>query len=257
MKLLIAVISFLAATSVCSQSQPPGLVYSCETKNNNGSSYEIFNSDGKQILATPVHWAYSNSWSWIIVIDKQTELRTIYDYYGKDLGIDSVQETQSTYFNGNRAGIKRNGKWGFYNRQGKLSIPHQFDEISHFHKNMAAVKTGGQVFMIDTNGTRINTPYDPSNQDYSFDDSDIAIGMGGDFYFPDYKKINENGKLGLLDIKSNKILVPAEYDYLTEPKPHFKVITAGKNGKFGLVEYGGRILIPLKYESVILLNAYF
>ena len=257
MKPILVLLFFSTFLDGFAQTKPPGLVYSCEIKTATGSVYEIYNHTGKQILGKPVDWAYSNTWSWIFVLDRKTELVTAYDYHGSYLGIDSVESTQSTYFNGNRVGLKRNGKWGFYNKQGKLTIPHQYDEISHFHNQMAAVKTGGRIFMIDTNGVKIATPYDPSNESYSFDDTDIALGMGGDFYFPEYKKINENGKLGLLEVKTNRILIPAEYDYLTEPKPDFKVITAGKKGRYGLVEFGGRIMIPIQYESVILLNAYF
>lgn len=250
----LLVLIFLAAFS---QNEPPGLIYSCEKKVNNVTHYEIFNSSGQKIITHTVDWAYSNTWTWLFVMDNKTKLTTAYNYFGQELGIDSVEESQSTYLNINRVGLKRNGKWGFYDKQGKLRISHIYDKISHFNNNLAAVKLGKEVFMIDTNGVKVTAPYDPANNDYSFDDMDIAIGMGGDFYHKDFKKIIENGKVGLLDVVNNRIIIPVEYDKLVDIRDKFKIITGGKNGKYGLLAFGGQVIIPLEYESVFVLNDYF
>jgi hypothetical protein len=240
-----------------SQTEPPGLIYSCEKKVNGNSQYEIYNSSGQKILTSDVDWAYSNTWSWIFVVNKQTKLITVYNYYGTSLGIDSIQDTQSTYSNLNRTGIKRNDKWGFYDKQGKLKIPHVFDQISHFKEDRAVVRVGTDIFIIDTNGIRLNLKYNPADKNYSFGDEDIAIGMGADFYYKEFKKITENGKVGLLDVVNNKILIPAEYDRLVDIKDKFRLITAGKNGRYGLLSFSGQTIIPFDYESVFVLNDYF
>jgi len=257
MKQIIFVTLLLLSFSSYSQLEPPGLIYSCEKKVNDVVRYDIYNSSGQKIIPQSVDWAYSNTWTWLFVRDSKTSLTTVYNYYGKQLGIDSIESSQSTYLNLNRVGLKRNGKWGFYDKQGKLQVPHLYDEISHFSNNKAAVKLGGDIFMIDTNGVKIESPYNPADQDYSFDDMDIAIGMGGDFSHPDFKKVSRSGKVGLLDVKSNKMIVPVKYDDLVGLKEQFKVITGGRNGKYGLVAFGGRIIIPLEYVSVFVLNDYF
>ena len=257
MKHLFTTLLLLTVFSAFSQKEPPGLIYSCEKKVNDISQYDIFNSSGQKIINQSVDWAYSNTWSWLFVMDSKTKLKTVYNYYGQPLGIDSVEESQSTYLILNRVAIKRSGKWGFYDKQGKLRVSHLYDEVSHFNNNIAAVKLGKDIFMIDTNGVKVATPYDRSNNDYSFDDMDIAVGMGGDFDYKDFKKIVENGKAGLLDVVNNKIIVPVEYDELVDIKDKFKIITGGKNGKYGLIAFGGQILIPLEYESVFVLNDYF
>ncbi len=254
MILLLLTVFFEAAFS---QNQPPGLIYSCEKKVDGVTRYDIFNSSGQKIISQSVDWAYSNTWTWLFVMDTKTKLRTVYNYYGQQLGIDSIEGSQSTYLNLNRIGLKRNGKWGFYDKFGKLKISHLYDEISHFKNNLAAVKLGKEIYMIDTNGVKVATNYTSSNNDYSFDDMDIAIGMGGDFYYKDFKKVNENGKVGLLDVVNNKIIIPVEYDKLVDIKDKFKTITGGKNGKYGLIAFGGKIIIPLEYESIFVLNDYF
>ncbi len=257
MKQTFTTLFLLTVFAGLSQKQPPGLIYCCKKKTNGNTQYDIFNSSGQKIIQHSVDWAYSNTWSWLFITDTKTKLKTIFNYYGQELGIDSIEESQSTYLNLNRVGLKRKGKWGFYNKQGKLIISHLYDDISHFKNNIAAVKMGTEIFMVDTNGVRLATPYNPSNNNYSFDDHDIAIGMGGDFHYPDFKKISENGKVGLFDVKNNTIIIPVEYDKLVDIKDKFKIITGGKNGKYGLIAFGGQIIIPLEYESVFVLNNYF
>jgi hypothetical protein len=257
MKEILTTLLVSVALAGLSQKQPPGLIYSCEKKVNGNAQFDIFNSSGQKILDQSVDWAYSNPWTWLFVLDRKTKLKTVYNYYGQPLGIDSIEESQSTYLNLNRIALKRKGKWGFYDKEGRLKIHHLYDAISHFKNNIAAVKQGKEIFMIDTNGVKSLIAFDPSNADYSFDDDDIDIGMGGDFYDPAFRKISENGKVGLLDVKNNKMVVPAEYDKLIDLKDRFKIITAGKGGKYGLIAFGGQVLIPLEYESVFVLNNYF
>ncbi len=257
MKQILILLSFFPFSVAYSQRQPPGLIYSCEKKINGITQYDIFNSSGQKILNHGVKWAYSNAWTWLFVIDSKSKLTTIYSYEGKEMGIDSIESSQSTYTNLNRVGLKRNGKWGFYDKQGKIRIPHIYDDISHFKNNMAAVKIDKDIFMVDTNGVKTDFPYNPSDNKYSFDDVGITIGMGGDFYYKDFKKITENSKVGLLDVVNNKIIIPVEYDKLVDIKDKFKLITGGKNGKYGLLSFGGKIIIPFEYERVFVLNDYF
>ena len=250
---------FLLLTKFISYSQnnPPGLIYSCENFINGKSSYDIFNSNGEKIVNHSVDWAYSNTWSWLFVIDNNTKFSRVYNYLGQYLNIDSIQESQSTYLNINRVALKRNGKWGYYDSNGKLVVKHLYDQVSHYKNNIAAVKFGNDIFMIDTNGIKVNKTYNPNDKDYIFDDFDIDLGMGGEFSYPNFKKIKENGKCGLLDVKNNKIVVPIEYENLVDIKDNFKLITGQKDGKYGLIAFGGRVVIPVVYKSVFVLNNYF
>ena len=52
------------------------------------------------------------------------------------------------YFYGNMAGVSRNGKWGFINREGTLIVPLQYDDIEIIDEGFAFV-TG---VMLKVNG---------------------------------------------------------------------------------------------------------
>ena len=255
-KFLLVSFFLLTASFARAQHDPPTMIYCAEKIENGQTLRYVFNATGKNIFNKPVDRAYSNTWSWIFVKDDKSKLITAFDYDGKPFGIGSIQETQSTYLNLNRVGIKKNNKWGFYDKAGKLKIAHQFDAISHFdaETGMALVKKGKDSYMIDSNGIKLDVVYD--SKDYSFEDMDIAIGMGGDFYNPGFIKIKEGTKTGLAD-KSGKILVPAEYDRLFDLKEKFRLISVALDGKHGVVSFGGKIIIPIEYKSVYVLNDYF
>lgn len=255
-KFVLVAFLVLAGCFARAQHDPPTMIYCAEKIENGVSLHYVFNADGKDLFNKPVDWAYSNTWSWIFIKDEKTKLITAFDYDGRPLGIGSIEETQSTYLNLNRVGIKKKGKWGFYDKTGKLKIAHQYNEISHFdaETGRALVKKGNEIYMIDTNGIKLNVEYD--SKDYSFEDMDIAIGMGGDFYDPAFIKIKQGDKTGLTD-RSGNILIPAEYDRIFDLKKKFRLISVALNGKHGVVSFGGKIIIPVEYKSVYVLNDYF
>lgn len=251
MKRLLPFFLFLFIIQKClAQTIPPTLIYAAKDEK---SKLDIYDASGKKIF-TGVDWAYSNAWTWIFVVDPSTKLSKVYDWKGKLL-IDNVEESQSAYTILNRVAIRKNGKWGFYDRNGKLRIAHQFEHVSHFDKDMALVQSGDTLtYPIDTNGKRILKAFDPN--EYSFQDSDISIGMSGDFYSSSFSKFSDKNKQGLKD-KSGNVLIPAIYDELHDPKEQFQLITVGLNKKFGVVKFGGALVIPVRYTTVYVLNDYF
>lgn len=255
MKQRLTLLLILVAKITLAQQEPPTLLYSCEVKTKGKSQYYIMNAAGKPILKNPVDWAYSNAWTWLFVLNRKTNLITAYDYTGTPLGIDSIEETHSVHLSECRVAIKKHGKWGFYNRSGEMIIPHIYDEITSASKNKIAVKQNGDVFLIDTNGVRLNEKIDEAK--YNFGDADIAIGPGGDFSHPRYKKISRNGKTGLWNVQKKKLIISAEYDDLVGIKDQFRQISAIKNKKYGLVSFDNQIIIPIQYESIFVQNDYF
>lgn len=255
MKQVLTLLLILSAKITIAQQEPPTLLYSCEVKTKGKSQYYIMNAAGKPVLKKPVDWAYSNTWTWLFVVNRKTNLVTAYDYTGRPLGIDSIEESHSVYLNESRVGIKKYGKWGFYNRSGKMIIPHIYDEITNGSDGKVGVKKNGDVFLIDTNGVRLNEKLNGS--EYEFINADIAIGPGGDFSHPLYKKISRNGKTGLWDVQKKKLIISTEYDDLVGIKDQFRQIAAIKNKKFGLVSFDNQIIIPIQYETIFVLNDYF
>jgi hypothetical protein len=254
-KCLLYLFFSLTISNLSTRAQKPSPIYSAEKMENGKSQYNIYDYQGKKLFSKAVDWAYSNTWSWIFVLNKNSKLIKAYDSKGNYFGIDSIQETQSTYSNLNRTGIKKYNKWGFYDRTGKMKIAHDYDEISHFKNDKAAVKVGNSIYMIDTNGVRLLEAY-KDDKNYGFEDSDIALGMGGDFYNFQHKKVEQNKKIGLSD-KQGTLVIPAIYDYLFDIKEEFELISARIGDMNGVLHFDNKVIIPIEYKSVFILNDYF
>lgn len=50
------------------------------------------------------------------------------------------------------AGVKKNGQWGFVNKDGHLVIAVQYDEVGIFQKGVALVNKGGRIGFINKTG---------------------------------------------------------------------------------------------------------
>ena len=234
------------------QEYAQGIIYSAEVKINEESKYEIFSETGQKILNNKVDWAYSNAWDWLFVVNTKNKLKDVFNIKGIKFPIDSIESTKSVYTNLNRIALKKNGKWGFYDKSGSIKIKHTYSEVSNFKDDIAAVKINDEIFFIDTNGIKVHNPYNAS--EYNFSDFDIDLGMYG-FSSPNYTLIEKGSKKGLSDAKG-KVLIPAEYDEILSLKEHFKQVTVKKDGKYGVVSFEGKVLIPIIYEKIIVLNDY-
>ena len=234
------------------QDYAQGIIYSAEVKINGESKYELYSETGQKLFDNKVDWAYSNAWDWIFIINRKNDLRDVYNMKGIKLPIDSIESSKSVYTDLNRIALKKNGKWGFYDKSGNLKIKHTYSEVSNFKNDVAAVKINEEIFFIDSNGIKVDKKYNPD--EYNFSDFDIDLGMY-DFSSPNYKVIKNGSKKGLSDAKG-KVLVPAEYDEILSLKEHFQQVTVKINGKYGIVSFSGKVLIPIIYEKVIVLNDY-
>ena len=252
---IILFTAFVYSVQAVSQDQPPALIYSAEIKiNDSVNVYDIYTSTGKKVF-TEVYWAYSNPWSWIFITDRTTQKSTAFNYAGIPFGIDQIEETKCVALYSNRIAVKQNGKWGFYDAFGKLQIPLLFDEVSNFEQDTAAVKVNGEVYLIDTTGTRLSLPYTDDETRYSFEDADIGLGMS-DFSSSEFKMFQKGKKKGLC-AADGRIIIPADYESLNTLKEHFQVITVKQKGLYGLVSFKNETVIPIRYTAVFVLNDYF
>ena len=64
-------------------------------------------------------------------------------------------------------------------------------------------------------------------------------------------RIRRNGKFGLLD-RDGKIIIPAEYDVLTRHHGQFNII--GRQRKYGLLNRLGEWVRPLVYDAILPIN---
>lgn len=66
------------------------------------------------------------------------------------------QYDHATSFSEGLAMVKKDGKFGYINKQGELVIPFQFEYATPFTKGTATVKRDGKLGTIDKSGAFIN-----------------------------------------------------------------------------------------------------
>ena len=94
-------------------------------------------------------------------------------------------EESAMFTSDDLAAAKRNGKWGFVNRNGKEICPFKYDKVLPFLLGSALVKVGNYWGVIDVNGKElVPTYYDQV------------------FYFSNHlAKVVKNGKSGFVNKK--------------------------------------------------------
>jgi hypothetical protein len=132
-------------------------------------------------------------------------------------------------------GIKRDGKFGFVDEQGRLRIANRYDDIGEFHEGLAAFKLIGKWgFINTTDQVIINPNYDKM----SFFHDGLAI-------------VYRNGKAGVIDKRGSPVL-KFQYDSIAYLEDKKFMLYA--NGKSGLADEKGIILIDPRFEHLQLLD---
>lgn len=122
----------------------------------------------------------------------------------------------------------KNGKWGYINLSGEEVVKPQFDSVSAFSHNLANVSIKKDVFAIGKDGQR---RYDKM---LNFNLSE-AVGFVND------------GLKGLCDADGNEIVAP-RYDDLRNLGRG--VMAVSKDGKWGLMDTGGKMIHDMTFDSV-------
>ena len=163
-------------------------------------------------------------------------------------------------------GIKKGGRFGFVDNQGRLRIANRYEGIKPFHEGLAAVKILGKWGFVD-HGEKL--VIQPVHDDVSAFRDGIAVVM-------------QNGKYGLIN-KAGQVVLPVRYEAINplatgrfELKngnlkgladkdgrlvfaPKFteikdldnRYIIVGREGKYGLVTLQGLSTVPLVYDYLL------
>lgn len=139
--------------------------------------------------------------------------------------------------------VRKNGKYGFINKKGEVAIPLEFEECGIFSEGLAYARDKKGDYFIDTKGEiKIRLPknlslFDGSSYDSSYptfhngtcsivvgDDYNYVINTNGEKVTPpkpqpsapepasEYEVFrNDKGLVGVKNVKTNKIVVPAKY----------------------------------------------
>lgn len=69
-----------------------------------------------------------------------------------DYVMDLSPDLSFSWFKGGHIGVRQNDKWGFRNREGRLSIPYEFDDVTGFSNGLSGVQKGGLAGFINDKG---------------------------------------------------------------------------------------------------------
>lgn len=143
---------------------------------------------------------------------------------------DKIQASEPTFpISEGLQGFRGDGKYGFRDTQGILRIPNRYDSVVPFSEGLAAVKLNGRWGFLDAEDRLVFQP--------RFDlPSRFRSGAA---------PVRLQGKYGILG-KEGFRLQP-EYDDLT-PTPDGRYFILKKDGKYGLAEAGGTLLLEARYE---------
>ncbi|MEM6965307.1 MAG: WG repeat-containing protein [Bacteroidota bacterium] len=145
--------------------------------------------------------------------------------------------------------VKRNGKYGFrdvgYTHHGDRDTKLIYDELENYKAGGSKFTRGevtGKLVISEKTGYLIEIFPDESGQypenKWIYPHSDLQI-------------FTENGKKGLRNKKSKKVIVSPTYDNIYSKHSHTEeVFIVQKSDKRGLLDTNGKVVIPIKYKSI-------
>ncbi|MCR5424257.1 MAG: TonB family protein [Bacteroidales bacterium] len=148
-------------------------------------------------------------------------------------GQDKGHIYTSKAFNQNRCRIEIEGKFGYFDRTGKLIIRPQFDDAGSFVDGFARVEINGKFGYIDTTGRCVITPQFYYAEDFS-------EGMAS--------VMKKNGdKVGFIDTKGRMVIQP-QFDKVASFSEGLANVVI--DGKYGFIDKQGTFVIQPQFEVV-------
>ncbi|MCB0488752.1 MAG: WG repeat-containing protein [Cyclobacteriaceae bacterium] len=127
-------------------------------------------------------------------------------------------------------GIKRKGKFGFIDKEGRLRIANRYESISNFHNGLAAVRILGKWGFVDKQD---KIAINPSYEEVSDFLQDVAI--------------VKRGKFGIIN-KDGNLVLDTRYDAIHQLKTQNFIV--GNNNLKGLASRNGEILIDPRFDDL-------
>lgn len=139
-------------------------------------------------------------------------------------------------FNDGRCGVKNSdGKWGFIDNEGKIIINYQFDDAGDFIQGKCIVGTGNKKGVIDKDGKYIINP--------QF--SNMII--DGDIFL-----VSQDGKWGWCDKEGKLIINPQFVDAYPFNGNKITAVQSGKS--FGYIDRDGKFIINPQFDMALPFN---
>ncbi len=128
--------------------------------------------------------------------------------------------------------IRKDGKYGFIDDQGRLRIANRYDDARRFSNGLAAIKIRSKWGFIDDQERLVVQPV--------FDQVE-RFNNG-------YAIVSQNNFFGLID-KSGKLILPCRYDEIVVNGENRFLLK--QNGLFGMAAADGTLIINPKYDTLL------
>lgn len=138
-------------------------------------------------------------------------------------------------FHEHRAAVKKNGKWGYIDQQGKECVPCDYTDVQeYFWFGHGAVHTSGGWRIVDSTGRYVS--------DYFF--------TSVTYHFPSFTGGTWNGKMRFID-RDGKLLFPGMFDSSAAVfvSSADSLIPVQQNGVWGYIDRSGQWAVAPQFEE--------
>jgi hypothetical protein len=241
------------------------------------SNYGVFHLDGKVLL--PVEYeqiAPPYDGSPYFFLWKQGKAHYFADE--KRQFSPDAYDFADPFVNG-YAAVRKQGKWGYLDYTGQLSIPLQFDYAEPFHRFNGSVRAvvyqNNDYYFIDSLGFITGEYTAPTDKSQAYFYRPVHIGKDCKRLLDDYgrqifaskeyniqypkaglvvfyapkEKSNYHDTEGLMDF-TGRIIAQPVYKYISSHAfSHADLVPVSQNGKYGYINRHGEIAIPFQYDE--------
>ena len=158
-------------------------------------------------------------------------------------------------FYGELTCVSNGEKWGFINKSGALVIPYEYDELGLeypeygagiFIDGEAYVRKNGLLGYIDVTGKSLRGFVYEEYSEY------LLNPYGSTGVLKDYVAAKKDGKWGVVNRKSQEIVIPFMYDSVEYDQGSTRAhIGVSLNGKYGYIDINNNIIFPIIIDAFL------
>ena len=151
--------------------------------------------------------------------------------------------SKSYFYKCQLAEVKLDGKYGFIDKNGKIVIPIKFEQVSSnkIDSLVCAMQNGKWAFFSCSGEQLTNFEYDKITESYYND-------LNYTYFERGLCRVERNGKIAYLNKEFKEVVNFGTYD-ASEPFRNYLGIVS-KNGKYGIIDTLGNIVLPIKYDFI-------
>ena len=163
----------------------------------------------------------------------------IFTQYEQIEALENYDKNQSVYYENNAIKVKKDGKYGIINIDGKEILPCEYDEIKTLKglENSILVYKDGNMGLVDSKGNKV------IKAEYT---NILAI---EDDYKLGYITVDSNNKYGVVDCNNTKVL-NNKYEDIKPISGNGNYVVK-ENGKYKLIKKDETVLIENKFDDAI------